>query len=135
MGRRLAVITLVVVLANPWNTDLALTWLSGSTYGRTLGQVVPVAVGLVAAGLVIAAMRRELDLLAVDDDVPRVLGVRLERTRLAVLAVAAVLTATAVCAVGVLGFVGLVAPHAARALVGARHARLLPAAACSARCW
>jgi ferric hydroxamate transport system permease protein len=32
----------------------------------------------------------------------------------------------AVAAVGVIAFVGLVAPHAARALVGARHARALP---------
>jgi iron complex transport system permease protein len=55
--------------------------------------------------------------------------VRLEPTRLAALAGAAVLTATAVCAVGVVGFVGLVAPHAARALVGGRHSRVLPVAA------
>ena len=30
---------------------------------------------------------------------------------------------------GVVGFVGLVAPHAARALVGGRHLRVLPVAA------
>ena len=32
-------------------------------------------------------------------------------------------------AVGVIAFVGLVAPHAARALVGGRHIRVLPLAA------
>ena len=57
------------------------------------------------------------------------LGVRLERTRLVALLGAALLTSTAVSAVGVVGFVGLVAPHAARALVGGRHARMLPVAA------
>ncbi len=58
------------------------------------------------------------------------LGVRLERTRLAAARPgAALLTSTAVAAVGVVGFVGLVAPHAARALVGGRHARVLPVAA------
>jgi len=57
--------------------------------------------------------------------VPRVLGVRLERTRLLLLVAAALLTSTAVGAVGVVGFVGLVAPHAARALVGGRHAHVL----------
>ena len=41
---------------------------------------------------------------------------------------AVLLTATAVAAVGVVGFVGLVAPHAARSLVGRRHARVLPVA-------
>jgi iron complex transport system permease protein len=66
-----------------------------------------------------------MDLLALDDDTPRVLGVRLERSRLLVLAGAAVLTATALSAIGVVSFVGLVAPHLARALVGGLHVRVL----------
>jgi ABC-type Fe3+-siderophore transport system permease subunit len=57
-----------------------------------------------------------------------VLGVKLERSRLLILAVAALLAAFSVVAVGVIGFVGLVAPHAARALVGGRHARVVPVA-------
>jgi iron complex transport system permease protein len=66
--------------------------------------------------------------MAIDEDVPRVLGVPLSRARLGLLGLAAVLTAAAACAVGALGFVGLVAAHAARALVGARHSRVLPVA-------
>jgi len=124
-----ALTTMVIVLSDPWNTAKALTWLSGSTYGRTLPQVVPVALALVVAIPLLALARRDLDLLAVDDDTPRVLGVRLERTRLLALTGAALLTATAVSAIGVVGFVGLVAPHAARALVGGRNARVLPVAA------
>ena len=124
-----AVITMIIVLTDPWNTGKALTWLSGSTYGRTAGQVVPVLVALALAVPLLAFARRDLDLLALDEDTPRVLGVRLERTRMVALVAAAVLTSTAVSAVGVVGFVGLVAPHAARALVGGRHARVLPVAA------
>lgn len=124
-----AIITFVIVYTNPWNISLAMTWLSGSTYGRTLPQLIPVAVALLVLTPVIVLARRELDLLALDDDVPRILGVRLERTRLVALLGAALMTAAAVSAIGVVGFVGLVAPHAARALVGGRHARLLPVAA------
>jgi ferric hydroxamate transport system permease protein len=124
-----AVITFIIVASDPWNTGKALTWLSGSTYGRTAGQVVPVAVALLVLTPVVATARRHLDLLALDDDTPRVLGIRLEPARLVALGAAALLTSTAVCAVGVVGFVGLVAPHAARALVGGRHARVLPVAA------
>ena len=124
-----AIITFVIVYTDPWNIAMAMTWLSGSTYGRTLPQVIPVAVALLVLTPVIVMARRELDLLALDDDVPRILGVRLERTRLIALLGAAVMTAAAVSAIGVVGFVGLVAPHAARALVGGRHARLLPVAA------
>ncbi|MET8065185.1 iron chelate uptake ABC transporter family permease subunit, partial [Micromonospora sp. NPDC005313] len=123
-----AIITFIVVSSDPWNTGKALTWLSGSTYGRTAPQVLPVVIALLIALPVVVAVRRELDLLALDDDTPRVLGVRLERARLVALGLAALLTATAVSAVGVIGFVGLVAPHAARALVGGRHTRVLPVA-------
>lgn len=89
----------------------------------------PVALALLVLTPLMARHRRDLDLLSIDDDVPRVLGVRLERTRLLLLCGAALLTAAAVSAIGVVGFVGLVAPHAARALVGGRHARVLPVAA------
>ncbi|MFV2103406.1 iron ABC transporter permease [Micromonospora sp. LOL_024] len=125
----MAMITFMIVAFDPWNTGKALTWLSGSTYGRTATQVLPVVIALLVLTPAVVAARRELDLMTLDDDTPRVLGVRLERTRLIALGAAALLTSTAVSAVGVIGFVGLVAPHAARALVGGRHARVLPVAA------
>jgi iron complex transport system permease protein len=124
-----ALITVIVVLTDPYNSIKALTWLSGSTYGRTLPQVLPVAVALLLVVPLLVHARRDLNLLALDDDTPQVLGVRLVRSRLALLVASALLTATAVSAVGVIGFVGLVAPHVARALVGAAHARVLPMAA------
>jgi ferric hydroxamate transport system permease protein len=125
----MALITLMIVFTDPWNEAKALTWLAGSTYGRTFPQVIPVAVVLLLAVAGFVRARDGLDLLALDDDTPRVLGVGLGTARLVLLTLAAVLTATAVSAIGLLAFVGLVAPHAARALVGARHARVLPVAA------
>ena len=124
-----ALITVIVVLTDPYNAVKALTWLSGSTYGRTLQQVVPVAVVLLLVAPVLVRARRDLDLLALDDDTPQVLGIRLMPRRLMLLVVSALLTASAVSAVGVIAFVGLVAPHMARALVGSSHARVLPMAA------
>lgn len=123
-----AVTTFIVIVVSPWNTTVALTWLAGSTYGRSAGQLVPVAVCLVVALPLLLVAAPTLDLVAIDEDVPRVLGVPLNRARLGLLGLATVLTAAAACAVGALGFVGLVAPHAARALVGARHTRVLPVA-------
>lgn len=124
-----AVTTFIIVASDPWNTGKALTWLSGSTYGRTAVQVLPVAVALAVLTPLAVAARRHFDLIAIDDDTPRVLGIRLEPARMLALGAAALLTSTAVSAVGVIGFVGLVAPHAARALVGGRHARVIPVAA------
>jgi len=123
-----AVSTFLLLRADPWQTPRIFTWLSGTTYGREWGDVVPVAVALALAVPVLLGMRRQLDLLAVDDDTPRILGVQLGRTRLVVLAVAAVLAAVSVVAVGVVGFVGLVAPHLARGVVGARNGRVIPVA-------
>lgn len=124
----MALITLVVVVVAPWDVNLALTWLTGSTYGRTLEQLLPVVGALLLVTPIAALYRRELDVLALDEDTPRVLGVPLDRTRLLLLGSAALLTAAAACAAGALAFVGLVAPHMARALVGARHARVVPVA-------
>ena len=123
-----ALTTYLLVRSNPWDTPRVYTWLSGTTYGRTFDQVLPVAVVLAVALPLAWAVRRELDLLALDEDTPRLVGIGLEPVRLVVLLVAALLAATSVAAVGVVGFVGLVAPHMARALVGGRHARSVPVA-------
>jgi iron complex transport system permease protein len=117
-----------VVIFTPWNANTALTWLAGSTYGRSAGHVVPAIVILAIAIPLTFLGSRTLDLVSLDEDVPRVLGVPLRRARFAFLMLAAVLTAAAACAVGALAFVGLVAPHAARALVGATHRRAMPVA-------
>ena len=124
-----ALVSMVIISTDPYNGAKALTWLSGSTYGRTLPQLVPLGVALVVSIPLLAVVDRELDILAQDDDTPRLLGIRLGRTRLLLLSISVVLAATAVAAVGVIGFVGLVAPHAARALVGGRHRLVLPTAA------
>ena len=123
-----AMISLVIVLTDPFNATKALTWLSGSTYGRTWTDCLPVALVLVVSLAVVVARRRELDLVSLDEDTPRLLGVRLSRTRAGFLAVSVLLTATAIAAVGTIGFVGLVAPHAARPLVGRKHAAVVPVA-------
>ncbi|MFI1921219.1 iron ABC transporter permease [Streptomyces sp. NPDC020377] len=123
-----ALISLLIVLTDPFNATKALTWLSGSTYGRTMPDVLPVALVL-TVGLVFAVARRgELDLVSLDADTPRLLGLRLSRARLGFLVVSVLLSATAVASAGTIGFVGLVAPHAARALVGRRHVRVVPVA-------
>jgi ferric hydroxamate transport system permease protein len=123
-----AITALLLVRADPWNTPQLFTWLSGSTYGRTWPQVLPALAALLVVVPLAWFAHRQLDLLAVDEDTPRLVGIRIERLRLLLLVAATLLSSTAVSAVGVVGFVGLVAPHAARALVGGRHLRVIPVA-------
>ncbi len=124
----MALISLLILVTRPWEVNLALTWLAGSTYGRSMEQTIPVAVVLLVVIPLAVLLRRELDIVALDEDTPRILGIPLDRARLLLLGAAALLTAGAVVATGVVAFVGLVAPHAARALVGARHSRVIPVA-------
>ncbi|MGP3769256.1 iron ABC transporter permease [Streptomyces sp. SDT5-1] len=123
-----ALISLLIVLTDRFSATKALVWLSGSTYGRGLPDVLPVAAVLVLGTAVAVARRKELDLVSLDADTPRLLGLDLARGRLGFLVLSVLLSATAVAAAGTIGFVGLVAPHAARALVGRKHVRVVPVA-------
>ncbi|WP_069883641.1 iron ABC transporter permease [Streptomyces luteocolor] len=123
-----AVISLLIILTDPFNATKALTWLSGSTYGRSLSDAMPL-LAVLAVGLAVAVARRtELDLVSLDEDTPRLLGLNLGRGRLGFLLLSVLLSSAAVAAAGTIGFVGLVAPHAARALVGRQHVRVIPVA-------
>lgn len=123
-----AVVAALVVGAEV-RTAQALTWLAGSTYARTWTDVATLGAWVVVLLPVAWAGGRRLDLLSLGDDVPRTLGVHLQRARLAYVALAVFLAAAAVSVVGTLAFVGLISPHAARLLTGSRHHRLIPLAA------
>ena len=87
--------------------------------------------GIVAATLLVLSLFiRDLNAILLGDNLAGHVGLNAERTKTALLALASVMTAAAVCVSGLISFVGLTVPHAARALVGADHRRLLPAAAC-----
>lgn len=124
-----ATVTVLIVATDPFNAAKALTWLSGSTYGRAYEHLTPLVVACVVLLPIAFAASRRLDLLSVDEDTPRVVGVDPARSRLLLLGTGTLLTAAAVSVIGVVGFVGLVAPHAARALVGRRHRLVIPVAA------
>jgi iron complex transport system permease protein len=124
-----ALTSLLIVVTDPWNRGKAIVWLSGSTYGRGFEDVVPVGVAILVSVVALLWMHRDLDLAQLDESTPRLLGVRLTAVQIVALALGVVLASTAVAAIGVVAFVGLVAPHAARAMAGARHRLLLPLAA------
>ncbi len=124
-----ATVTVLIVATDPFNAAKALTWLSGSTYGRAYEHLWPLVVACAVLLPLSWIAARQLDLLSVDEDTPRVLGVNPARARLLLLGSGTLMAAAAVAVIGVVGFVGLVAPHAARALVGRRHRLVLPVAA------
>lgn len=118
--------TLLLIGTDPWNQTKALTWLGGSTYGASFTRILPMVAILVLAAIVLSRTHHDLDALQFDDVSPRVWGVSVERSRIVHIALAVALSAAATATIGVIAFVGLVAPHAARMLIGKRHADLLP---------
>jgi len=122
-----AVTSLVVfAFADSDETRGVMFWLLGSLEGLRWDDVA-LSAGVVALGLVAClAGVRALDAFAFGEDVAASLGVSVRRTRTLLLVVTALLTATLVSIAGAVGFVGLVLPHAARLLVGHRHARVVP---------
>jgi iron complex transport system permease protein len=120
-------IALVKYVADPYNQLPAITfWLLGS-FGGATPQDLAVAVPLVVAGLVpLVLLRWRIDLLALSEDEARSLGLDVAKLRLVVIVSATLVTASAVALAGVIGWVGLVIPHAARLLVGASFARVMP---------
>jgi iron complex transport system permease protein len=123
-------VAFVKVLADPYNQLPAIVfWLLGSFSG-VLPKDLAVAVPLVLVGLVpLALLRWRINLLALPDDEARALGIDVGKLRVAVIAAATLMTSAAVALAGVIGWVGLVIPHAARLLVGAEFARVLPVSA------
>ncbi|MET8576097.1 iron chelate uptake ABC transporter family permease subunit [Streptomyces sp. NPDC005012] len=119
----------VTTAADAETTRGVLFWLLGSLSGAGWTEVGLCSAVLALALVVCLGHARSLDAFAFGQDAAATLGVPVARTRLVLLSVTALLTAALVSSAGAIGFVGLVLPHAARALVGPGHARLLPVTA------
>ncbi len=104
-------------------------WMMGNMSGVRWPDVwlaVPVSV---AGVLLCLVQTRALDAFTFGAESALTMGIPIRRTQALLIAVVTMITATMVSIVGAIGFVGLVIPHAARFLVGVRHARLVPASA------
>lgn len=124
-----ACVALMKYLADPYNQLPAITfWLLGSLASANpedIWSTLPLMLlGLVPMWL----LRWRINLLSLDDEEARALGVETGRIRLVVIAAATLMTSAAVAISGVIGWIGLVIPHFARMLVGPDFSRLLPTA-------
>jgi iron complex transport system permease protein len=101
-------------------------WVMGSfslSKWSEVGVVLPyVAIGII----VILLYSRSLNIMQLDEEQAKQLGVNVERTKLILLAAATLITAAAVSFVGTIGFVGIIIPHAVRLIWGPDHRFLLP---------
>jgi iron complex transport system permease protein len=122
-----ACVALMKYLADPYNQLPAITfWLLGSLASATPSDVWS-TLPLILLGLVpMWLLRWRINLLSLDDEEARALGVETGLIRIVVIAAATLMTSAAVAISGVIGWIGLVIPHFARLLVGPDFSRLLP---------
>ena len=120
------------IIARSANAEQArgiMFWLLGNLSGARWPDAALAAPVVALGALVCLWQVRALDAFTFGTDSAASLGVPVRTTQALLIGASALMTAVMVSIVGSIGFVGLVIPHAARFLVGARHARLVPVAA------
>ena len=106
------VIALVLALSDAPAVRGAMLWMMGSLGGAQWRTVLVGATYTLPAGLVLIALARSLDLMAIGEETASFLGTDVERVKRTALGVASLVTAAGVGMAGVIGFVG--ADRAAR---------------------
>ena len=123
-----ALISTIKFVADPLSKLPTITyWLMGSMASiawRDLMMTAPI-IGFGIAGLLI--MRWRLNILSLDDDEARSMGININASRIMVIIFCTLITAASVSVCGIVGWVGLVIPHIGRIIVGPNHKNLLPA--------
>ena len=121
--------SIIKYVADPFSKlPVITTWLMGSMANASYRELAIQAAITLPCILVLVALRWKLNLLSLDEEEARSLGVNVGRLRMVAIVVATLLTATSVSMCGIVGWVGLVMPHVGRMLVGNDHRVLMPAA-------
>ena len=106
-----------------------LPWLAGGITGVGWVQFRMIIVyAIIALALSIYAIRH-IRIMRLGDEMAKLLGHNVERSRLFLIILSTLLAGIAVSVAGLVGFVGLVVPHILRLIIGGDYRYLLPASA------
>jgi len=101
-------------------------WMLGGFNIASWQQVAVAAPSVLFSIFLLTLLGRVANVMQLDDDQVRSLGINLELAKLLLVVGATLATAAAVSASGLIGFVGLVVPHVVRMLWGPDHRSLIP---------
>jgi iron complex transport system permease protein len=111
------------------NTDTlreVYVWILGRLSTNGWNDVLTLLPYAVVSGVVIYALRRNLDVLAVGDEEAGTLGLPVARIRLLLVVAATLATSAAVAVSGLIGFVGIIVPHLVRLVAGSSYRVVVP---------
>ncbi|MEA4891161.1 MAG: iron ABC transporter permease [Peptococcaceae bacterium] len=125
-----AFVSLIKYIADPQDKLPAIViWLMGSLASASYNDVLIAALVILPCLVILLALRWKMNLLSLDEEEARSLGVNVGRLRLAVILVSTLMTAVSVSLCGIIGWIGLVIPHVGRLFIGNDHRALMPACA------
>lgn len=120
---------LVLSYSAPGDFERISKWLYGSLASASAAHVLLGAAVLAAVVALLAALRKDLDVMELGRDEAECLGVDTRRTMILAVGAVSLATSVSVAIAGAVGFVGLVVPHFVRRVFGPRMARLVPLSA------
>ncbi|HJK00858.1 MAG TPA: iron ABC transporter permease [Methanocorpusculum sp.] len=102
-------------------------WLMGSLSGATMDDVIFAGIVITAGIIPIYLLRWRMNVLTLDEDEARSIGLNTNLLRIIMIICATLITSVAVSISGIIGWVGLVIPHFCRMLFGFDYRRIIPA--------
>lgn len=123
-----ALVSLVKYTADTEEKLPAITyWLMGSMSRATVSSLL-IGVPFILIGiLILFILRWRLNILSLNEDEAKSLGINVKQLRLMVMIASTMVTASCVSMCGQVGWVGLLVPHAARMIYGSDNKKLIPA--------
>lgn len=118
----------IKLIADPHDTLPEITyWMMGSLSGAGVEDLAWLWIPLLLGFVPLFLLRWKINLLTMEEEQARALGISTRQLRGVVIVCATLLVAASVSVSGIIGWVGLVVPHMARKLVGSDCRVLLPA--------
>lgn len=121
-----AVVSLIISLSDQNSMTQIIYWLYGSVAMRGWDHVGLMIPFMLLGSIILFYHTRELNALALGEEVADHIGVEVKRGKMYILIGASLLTGAAVAVSGSIGFVGLVIPHLVRLVTGPNHRHVLP---------
>jgi iron complex transport system permease protein len=123
-----AVVSVLLVYADPQRVQQFLLWGLGSFAGTSWPDLRPLLLVIIAGSAAAAFTVRALNALLLGESYARTMGIDVRRARLITVASASLLTGAATAFCGPIAFLGLAVPHLARIALGTSdHRVVLPA--------
>lgn len=122
-----AFISIIKYIADPQDQLPAITvWLMGSLASASYKDVSVASFVILPCILILFTLRWKMNLLSLNEDEAKSLGVKVDKMRVIIIVVSTLMTAVSVSLCGIIGWIGLVIPHVGRFVVGNDHRDLIP---------